>query len=425
MKYELTQGEQSNYEITLNVNSKDLANLEKEVLKWFQKNMDIPGFRKGNVPLDVVKDKVQDHYLKMGVYEQAIHEWLDKLVEDNEDIDFIGNIYDLNPEEDEDWLTLTFKLDEYPEVEIVNKNWETVEMDEISKDVTQKEIDKTIENLKKQNANYTEADKVTKETVNKIEVKFVDEDGDSLDTATAMVGIEDMEEFEILEDLLIDKTKDDDITNEYDEESLPPYLHYDGDEDIDEIDHIEVKIVDIQKRQLPDLDDDKVVNDIFGKGWVTNKEQLLNKIKETLKEEKTKKELVGFADNLIEKIENSLQVAIPRAMVEEEKERRIEMIEQRMGGQEAFEKYKEKIGDEKYQEMIDSLTKDAKNNLKNYFILNKYAELKWIDDIDWQRNLDAESKIYEELTGDSLDIDLEQKWHSHAHKHDHDHDHNH
>jgi len=54
-----------------------------------------PGFRDGHVPLDIVEKKVQPQYLEVAIYEEVIHAGTKVMLEENKEIKFIGNVYDL------------------------------------------------------------------------------------------------------------------------------------------------------------------------------------------------------------------------------------------------------------------------------------------------------------------------------------------
>jgi FKBP-type peptidyl-prolyl cis-trans isomerase (trigger factor) len=66
------------------------------------------------------------------------------------------------------------KLDAYPEVEIVDSNRQSEKIDQIDTSVSQEEIDNAINSIKKNYADYQEADTITLDTVSKIFVEYVD-----------------------------------------------------------------------------------------------------------------------------------------------------------------------------------------------------------------------------------------------------------
>lgn len=58
MQYTLEQGPASNYLITVILSKEDLTNYKDIVLKGFQKDIKVPGFRPGHVPLAMVEQQL-------------------------------------------------------------------------------------------------------------------------------------------------------------------------------------------------------------------------------------------------------------------------------------------------------------------------------------------------------------------------------
>jgi FKBP-type peptidyl-prolyl cis-trans isomerase (trigger factor) len=96
-------------------------------------------------------------------------------------------VYDLNKDDKEDETQFTFKLDVYPEVEVKNKKWEKLTMDELENTASAEEITQTMDNLRKQYADYQPAEKVTLDTVFKVSFKHLNEAGEEIDTGSAFL----------------------------------------------------------------------------------------------------------------------------------------------------------------------------------------------------------------------------------------------
>jgi FKBP-type peptidyl-prolyl cis-trans isomerase (trigger factor) len=63
MKKELNKIAHSAYEVKLTTEQSDHEKARKEVLKHFQKDLELPGFRKGFVPMDMVQEHINQEYL--------------------------------------------------------------------------------------------------------------------------------------------------------------------------------------------------------------------------------------------------------------------------------------------------------------------------------------------------------------------------
>jgi len=222
MDYKLTKGPQSNYEINLTVTPEEMASNKAKALKGFQKDMDVKGFRKGEVPMDMVEKNVQPAYLQLALYEEAVHQGTMQIVKENEEIKFIGNIYDLGQEEKDGNITFTYKLDIYPEVEAKDTKWEKATVEKIDDQPTDQEVSDTLANLQKQYADYQPADAVTLDTICKVAFKILNESGAEIDSGSLYVGKEEFDEFEVMKSFV--GMKDGDETQIDYTDTLPPML---------------------------------------------------------------------------------------------------------------------------------------------------------------------------------------------------------
>ncbi len=102
MEKKLHKAKQANYEIELHVSTDEYAQAEKKALKHFQKDIAVDGFRKGEVPLEMVREKVSPQYVTVGVYEELINTGIQEILAENKDAKFIGEPYDINQDQKED-----------------------------------------------------------------------------------------------------------------------------------------------------------------------------------------------------------------------------------------------------------------------------------------------------------------------------------
>lgn len=393
MKYELNKWNKSNYEIIITVAKSDLDTYKTSVLKKFAKDFDAPWFRKWQAPISMVEQKMDPMYLQMWIYEEVVHSWLDKILEENKDIHFIWNIYDVNENSWEKDFSISFKLDVYPEVEIKNKNWESVKINEINSEVSDEEFNQTIDNLKRQYAKYEDTSTMTWETVSKIKFDFLDEDWNVLDSWTAFVWKEDISENKIFEKLIW-KTKEDNIILKYEHDKFPHIIHYHKDDKVPS--KISISLIDIREVVLPELDD-KWVQELF-KWEVKSYDELKEKVIDTIKEQKYSKLLVESIEWYITAVSESISVTIPRTLIEKEEESRMSALEQRFWWKEWMKKYFEKMSDEEKNNIKSEINQASESSLLKFFVFRHITEALWIDkDVDWNTPLDVEKKVYEKL----------------------------
>ncbi len=129
MDKKLAKAQQSNYTITISFSDEEKNGVRSHVLQHFAKDMNVPGFRAGKVPLHIVEQKVSPEYISMAINEHLINKGLQALLAENADIKFIGEPYAFDTKDEKGTTTVTFSLDVYPEVYVKGKNWSTVKMD--------------------------------------------------------------------------------------------------------------------------------------------------------------------------------------------------------------------------------------------------------------------------------------------------------
>ncbi|MBP6910346.1 hypothetical protein KBC03_02000 [Patescibacteria group bacterium] len=412
MKYELTKGN-GNYEVKVSVDGKTQEEMKEGALKLAQKDFSFAGFRQGHVPLDIVEKNIKPEYMQMAMYEEVMNKALQKVVEENEKIKFIGQPYDLQDKKEENNRTITFKLDVYPEVEVKDKKRETIHVHAITTTPTAEEEANALNNLRRQYADYQDTDTITEESVSKLKFVINDKDGNEIDKGSAFLGKEEYEEFALVKKEFVGQKKDAVVELAYDEKKLPHVLHIRKDDEKKDLKPATVSatIVDIKNVILPDLSDVEVLKKLFQSEEITSEESLKNKIHEVLGQQKRENELHQAVEHVVEQASASMSVSIPQTILREEMGARIKQLGDRMGGEAGMKQYFEQIGEEGTTKVYNDIELSARTSLEKFFILRKLVELLGIDNIDRNKNLDAEEKIYEKLSAGGT------KTHDH---HDHD-----
>ena len=395
MKITLKAGKQSNYEITLTVPQDSLDTYKENALKNFQKEMSVQGFRKGHVPLDMVEKKVSPEYLSMGIFEEVVHQGTKKLIEDNKDKRFIGTIYDLKREDKGDDMVVTFKLDVFPEVALTNSNWKTVKMWTIDSSATPEELEQTIANLRKQYAQYKDADEVNAETIFKFTFTFHDATGNQVDKGVAYIGPEDFAEFSSLQAPFVGKKNNDTIALPYDTNTLPPVLHsrHQGEAPVQEI---KGTISDIKYMELPELTPENIQK-FFGNEKITSLDELKKELTTLIEKQKYETMLMQTVDAYLQEIGSSFTLAVPQTLINEEVKSRMKNLQERMWGEEGLKKYFERMGEEKANAMKQEIKDAAQVSLSKFFVLKALATELGIEEknLDWQTPLAVETLVFD------------------------------
>jgi trigger factor len=171
MENKLTKKENSNYLIEFTFTDDEKKKSRDAMIKHFGKDVKVPGFRAGNVPANIVEEQINPEYIEMGMYEQLVNQGLQALLTDKKDIRFVGEPYDL--QKDEKTNKVSIKLDVYPEIEIKDDKRKTNKMKKIDTKASDAEVDDSLDNLKKNYAEYKDTNKIEKDTVSKISLDFL------------------------------------------------------------------------------------------------------------------------------------------------------------------------------------------------------------------------------------------------------------
>ena len=170
--------------ITVDINQEDVAPKVAQVLNDYRKRADIPGFRKGNVPMGVIKKQygqavMVDEVNKM--LQSSLNDFLNE-----EKISILGNPLPV-PVDNIDWnaasFSFDFELGLTPNVEVVLPNRKAVTRYEIQAD--EKFVNEQLERLQKQYGAIVPTDDVTSDTELTVGVSYEGGEGQKSATFTA------------------------------------------------------------------------------------------------------------------------------------------------------------------------------------------------------------------------------------------------
>lgn len=249
------------HELEIHATADDLEPKLREALKNQRSEMDVQGFRKGKVPLGLVK-KMHGDAIGYKVAEDYVQEIFEQEVEDNDEIDPIGQptLTELDYELDGD-LHAVIRFGVRPEVEI--QDLSSVELPMLEPEVTEEDVDDEIERLRTQNADLLplEDEPAEEEDYVNIDLQRIDP---STDTPIIGDKDEDLTFFldddrlkEELRDALVGKKAGDTFRVELPQEAPHDHAHDHSHEGgHDEEDRLyEVTVNDVKRRDLPPFDE--------------------------------------------------------------------------------------------------------------------------------------------------------------------------
>jgi trigger factor len=395
MQHKLTKANQANYDLEITFTTEEASHEKGHVLKHFQADTEIKGFRKGQVPLDIVEKNVQPEYLKMSITEHIVNHGIQEMLEKNPEIKFIGEPYDYHQDDKDGTTTITLKLDVYPEVEIKKDTRKKETIKPIEVKVEDKEIDDALMNLKKNYADYQDTETLELGTVSKIALEWLDKDGNVVEKGTTYIGEPEFAETDFWKKTFVGKKKGEEFEVKYDEKTFPAVLHAKPESKPAKLKFI---LKDVKQQILPEFNEENILK-FFGKeSEVKTEAELREFIKGQLFAQKEQTALITAVEGFVSTIrKEAMSVAIPRTMIDEEFKSRIQSLEQRFGSKEKVEEYLKAMSEDQAKQFVDDIQKASTESLEKFFILNKVTELLGID-IDrnsQDQNLMVERKIYE------------------------------
>lgn len=400
MEKQLTQWKQCNYQVTFTFTDAEKAGVKNHVLEHFARDMNIPGFRAGKVPLHMVESKVQPAYVQMAITEHLVNKGIQELLGENKDLKFIGEPYAFDTKEDKGTTTVSFSLDVYPEVEVKGKSWEKVQMNALSVEATEKEVEDSLLNIQKNYADYKDTDTITvKDTLSKLGLEFFDKEGKSVEKWTTYLGETEFAEDKFWEKTFDGKKKGELVELKYDVKKLPAVLHAKKGDAAS----LKVTVQDVKQIVLPELNDEMIVK-LFGKdAEVKTNAELRDYIKKEILKQKQENWLVQTIEDYLTEVRKAgVSVIIPKTMVDQELKVRMQNLEKRFGSAEKVKEYFQQLGEEKAKEFVEGVQSAAAESLEKFFILNKVTELLGLE-IDWnseQEPFFVEKQLYTKLVGE-------------------------
>jgi len=397
MEKQVKKWTHANYDIQLTITEKEFEDAKLIMIKEFQKDYEAPGFRKWSAPLDMVEKNIKPEYISIWAYEKLINIGLQEILKEQPEIKLIGEPYDLKQEQKDGNTIMNLKLDIFPEVEVVNTDWEKQSCTPIDNIATEEEIEWTLINIKKQYADYQDADTIELDTISKIALEYLDKEGKVIHTGHTYIGEQEFAEDPFFPKTFVNKKRDEVIEITHDEDKLPPVLH-NKKADI-KPEKIKLTIKDIKKIVLPELTPE-MMKKLFGEDTkVQTQEDLVEYIKDSIQHQKYDQELIKKIEEVLQNLRNkSMKVMIPQTLINEELKTRIKSLEERLWGKEKMDEYFKKMGDEKAKAFFEDITKAAEESLEKFFILQKFTQLLNLDvDRNQAEHMAVEQKLYDKL----------------------------
>ncbi len=372
MKSKVKKLEGTAKQLDIEIPKETVDQIFNEVLEEIRKNTEIPGFRKGKAPLDMViknsqaeaMDETQRRLIPQG-YQQALEEHNIAPVSYPEMSDVEMSVAGV--------LKFKAKFDTHPEVNV--KKYKGLKVVSTKIRVDDKEINETFERFRNINAEFNDVDRpIQKGDFAVCDVETV-MDGKVISKKRENMWIEADKEASMLGmgEALCGASKGDSKEVEV---TLPegyPDKKYAGKKAIFKVDIKETK-----EKILPELDDELAKK--IGKESITDARE---EIKSQLLERKEANVRVELQNQILDQLLKAHPFSLPVSMVKRQLDVLLQKAEndllQKGVDKEAIESHKEKLSEQ--------LAKEAENKVRAYFILDEIGTREDIKVLDEDVNL--------------------------------------
>lgn len=374
--------EHSAVKLTVTVPKTEVKKNYDEIIAKYAKTIQMPGFRKGKVPIPVLERKYGDALKADAVadiVEKAVEEVLtdiDKNDSENRPLPYARPIMDeLPPTDLEKDLVFAVTYDIMPKISVTGLDKVSIKEPQVS--VGDKELNEELETIRERNAMVT--DKKDTEKAEKNDIATIDyADIDDTDKEIEGSKREDFV-FTLGTGQNIYKLDDDIIGMKKGETKTITKSWKEDDEDKElagKTKKISVTLKALKQRNLPDLDDELAqdVNEKY-KTLADLKADITNNLKSAL--DKRLREIK--ANDILEQLVEKNPIDLPQSMVEAEKESRWRMLaRQFQTTSEQLEKMLLSSGQSK-SEMLEQFVGDSEKMLKSRLIVEQLLKDRNID----------------------------------------------
>lgn len=391
---DITLNKKGNTEASIKINLKeeDYQPKVEEKVKEYRKKANLKGFRPGKVPAGIIK-KMYGKAIKAEEINQLLSESLPKYIQENK-IKIVGEpLPDIESAKDIDWENQTdfefiydigfvndFTYDLTKQIKVIKNNIK----------VTDKEVDNTIENLKKQFSSHEHVEKSQKDDV--LHGKLFQEASGIENTTVIDLSRYDEDKAKKFIGVNKGETITFDIREVFPEDTeISMLVGKKHDEVTDIAGEFQFTAEDIQRKKTAELNQE-FFDKVFGKDEVKSEEEFKQKVKETIQENYQRESENLLLRDIRDQYVDSTNIDVPDSFLKKW----------------LLTKYEGQVTEEQVEQEFE----DYINELKWSLIANKIAEEKEIkvehEDVKAQAREIIEEQLGQsgllQQLGDNLDL---------------------
>jgi trigger factor len=358
MKYEIKEVRATKKKVEIEVSAEDFNNYYSQTLKKISADAEIPGFRKGKAPEDMVESRVTKEGVLSEAAEIAIREsWAKFLAESKEEAISQPQVEVIKIAKDNP-LIFTAEFEILPEIKLPKLDSAKVEKKEV--EVTDQEVEDAIKWIQQSRAKYSEKISEAK-------------DGDLVEFTFSCLDIENDPEkkdrivlgkghyIEGLEDTLRGMKREEvrEFETQHPQEKKEKKIK------------ISVKVDSVKKVEIPEINDEWVK----GLGAFNTVEELKKDIKEGIKKDKEVAEIQRVREESIKKLIEKTEIDVPETLIKREQDFMLNNIKERCSSELkiSFEEYLKQVKKTE-EEITKELEKIAKEKVKGFLVLHQIVK---------------------------------------------------
>lgn len=301
--------------ITITADRSDLKPKIDEALKKYRKQINMPGFRPGKVPVSIVKKRFGKEIENEQVNEYIQEIFRDKIVPEHQPVGE-PKIEDFKWEDGE--LEVDMKIGVKPEFELTDIS--KIEIDKMVHDVTEEEVDEEVERARERAGQWVETeDPVTETSKVTVDAVALDENGDPVPDD-------------------VDEDKELDLNSEENAQFRDALLGKKVGEVVpvelgegDDKDKFNVTLKKVYKLEKPELDEEFVKN--ATNGQLDNIEAFRSDIKSRIQNYYDQSAEDMAKQDLMEKLIEAHEFEVPEVVVDKFLDAYVDQLKQQQGGE--------------------------------------------------------------------------------------------
>ncbi|MBR9979253.1 MAG: trigger factor, partial [Bacteroidetes bacterium] len=344
------------HEIEINVPNEELQPHFEKAYREEAKKIVIPGFRRGRVPLQIIKKRFGKE-IEYQVIEKLSNDFFRDALEER-DIKPIGQpvLHELTYEPGED---LTMKVSYETEPDVVASDYLGVQLERLVHTVTEDEIDDQIQHFRKLRRSLEPVEKAEdEETLVTVDIQMLDADGNPIPEKRNENLQVELDDEEVNRDLVAEL-----LNMKVGEEKKVELTHTHGDHEHTE--HAFIKVKSIERVTLPEVDDDFVKE--ISEGKATTVEEFRTFLRDGIGNAWKKRYDQQLEQDLVQEIIKRNDFVVPESLVDNMLEEVQKQEKERLPGKE----FPADLDMEKYRE---SRLPEARSTVKWMFLRDSMVE---------------------------------------------------